>query len=911
MLQFSATARPREIDEKVHELLAYLARADLVVYGRSRLDDLLNRPNVAPISGDARGRVRDLLPAALIILPSPAQVRQGSSPVEGAERGRAEAVFPSAPVDYDLPSLAESLGLQPYAEQDPLGRARLCQELEAELQARLSALPGPLLLVVRQLIGGDPAFDWLPWDELALPRSAAGALEMLAAGMPKAPPQRSRKRLDLEQPLDELTVSFFQPEGPIAREFERYEHRPGQIEMAEGVARSLEDEQFLLVEAGTGVGKSLAYLVPAILWARANAEPVLVSTNTKNLQEQLVGQDLPLLARALPVDFEAALVKGRNNYLCVRRLLSLLREARGSLFPEERASAAYLASWAATSENGDLDALPPEADEAFESLRGMIDRVRSDRTTCVGPSCAYRKVCSVRVARALGRNADLVVSNHALTLADSESDALPRYSRVIFDEAHNLEAVATDQLGSEVSTFSFAGLRRTFGGEGRHRGFLDSLFEQLNALDEAEGAPCRELAESLASDVRMTLECAEELGESVTSFCRALDPRARRARASVRLGALVRQAPEWAPVAEKSQQCGVLLARCHKTLAELAEKLTEMGEDRPPLEELALEAAGARATVAELSADLGAVLEEEDAEAPRHVCWAEISQAEWGAWWRLCAAPIRVGPVLEEAVYSRNSALVLTSATLTVDGEFDYLRHRLGLNEHAEEIVEQSVPSPFALEQQLLLCVPNDLPIAGEAGSSEAIIEAILGIASLTSGGMLVLFTARDRMTRTYEETRDRLADLGMNPLCQQVSGPRWFLLDQLRQRDNTVLYGLKSFWEGVDVPGRSLRCVVITKLPFAVPSDPIIEARCEQVEREGLSSGQHYYIPEAVIAFKQGFGRLIRATTDRGVVFVLDKRLIMRGYGRRFFASLQRCSYATGSLDECIEEAEIWLRRV
>ena len=916
--EWPPTAGAGEVDERLHELLAYLPTADIFVHDRQPLDDLLSRPGLPPGAQTAMQRTRDLLPAALIILP--------------------------AETDYALPALAERLGLPPQPDQDPLGGAELCRAVAGELVARLEGLSAPLLLLLGRLIGGDPAFDWLPWDDLGVgqghPRSAGGtgakptyaqpqvadgALEMLVSGMRKAPPQRARKKLDLQQPLDQLSVAMLEPDNVIARALESYEHRPGQIQMAEAVARSLENDEFLLAEAGTGVGKSLAYLIPAILWARANAEPVLVSTNTKNLQEQLIGQDLPLLARALPVDFEAALLKGRGNYLCVRRFVTLVREASGSLFPDERAAAAYLAAWASAAETGDLDSLLPEAEQAFEPLSAMIERVRSDRTTCPGPTCPHARLCPLRVARATARNADLVVSNHALTLADPDSDVLPLCSRIIFDEAHNLEAVATDQLGREVSTFSFAGLRRTFGAEGGRGGLVDALAEELERGDRPGAAHCRELAERLANALRLLLEAGDDLGEEVISFCFALDseaggaPPRRRAgqswttgRATVRLNPEVWQSPQGASAGARIHRCRQLLDSCQELLAQLAESLAEMGErgEKPALDDLALEAAGARASLAEVNDDLGAVLAEQDAEAPQHVCWAETWRSDWGPCWRLCAAPIRIGPVLEQAVYDKRAALVLTSATLTVDGTFDYLRHRLGLNEHEERIVEQTVSSPFSLEQQLLLCVPQDLPISGEQGSADAIQEALVRIASLSGGGVLALFTARQRMIHAYEQTRDRLAELGLNPLCQGLSGPRWALLRQLRESEDTVLYGLKSFWEGVDVPGRSLRCVVIVKLPFAVPTDPIIEARCEQMEREGLDSRQHYYIPEAIIGFKQGFGRLIRATTDLGVVFALDNRLLVRGYGRRFFRSLQRCSYHTGSLEECLEEAQMWLRR-
>jgi Rad3-related DNA helicase len=881
-----STARPGEIDGQLLSLVEELDADRVMVYDARLPAALLSQESIAHATSSLRTRLRDVMAGVLLLCPT---LRDLSLPAVARELGVA---------DEDTPAIIS----------DPAEGAELCHRVVGALHRRLGRMPAPVLALIRELLASDADLAWLQVDAIEMPALEAAALEMLLAARPGAPALRRRERLPMEAPLPGVAAGLLGEDGPVATALERYEHRPGQIEMAEGVGSALEDGEILMVEAGTGVGKSLAYLVPAILWSRANAQPVIVSTNTKNLQEQLIEKDLPLLRESLGIEFHSALLKGRTNYVCVRRFVSQIRDAMLSMMPDDRKAAAFLVSWFAASRSADLDMIPAEATAVFPGLGRLIGQVRSDRVTCLGRGCEHATRCPLRVARATARNADVVVSNHALTLADTQFDVLPEAGRVIFDEAHNLENVATDQLGYEVSNFSFRELRRTVAGGSRNQGFLGSLANRLPETSAEKAAGISEARARLSAAAEAMDGAGEALGAAVIDLCVALDSEAGAGRARIRLDGNVYATGQWQSVGEAVAAVRRRLDTAAAALGEIAETMAEGAERGTPESDIALEAAGARVQVAELSSALGTVMDDEAGAG--YVLWAETVRRRWGELWRLAAAPIDVGPALQRAVYDRRDCVIMTSATLTVDGSFAYMKQRLGLDGPDAVPREQVVPSPFHYPEQLLLCVPHDIPTRGEEGREEALAGALLDIAETAGGGVLLLFTSRAQMDRTFNAIRGRLADIDLSPVCQYTSGPRNWLLQQLRERENTVLFGLKSFWEGVDVPGQALRCVVITKLPFAVPTDPIVQSRCELADRRRADGGSDYYIPETILAFKQGFGRLVRSATDSGVVFVLDNRIITRRYGQRFFASIPDCRIVVEPFHECLVEAERWLRR-
>ncbi len=868
-------------DDAARSLLSLAGDSALVCFEADRLAALLSRPEVLPLARSALGRLRDLQALALIWLPTEP--------------------------DHSLAALAGPGDDEGAAPPDALAQTVRVWE---RVQEAVAAAPPELLAVLGPLLAQDPTFAWLPW-----PAGAGETMGLVQVGklLPPRPPQRKRdgSRETLSGDLRELSADLLSPGGAVEDAHPAYEHRSGQVEMAREVADALAEERFLLVEAGTGVGKSLAYLIPAILWATRNGEPVVVSTNTKNLQTQLMESDLPLLRRALGVPFEAALLKGRGNYTCVRRLLSAAVDAANSLLREERLAAAYLLSWLCHAPTGDLEDLPPQALEMLGGLGRLVGRVRAHGDACAGRACSHNDRCPVELARATARRADIIVSNHALTFADAKTTVFPRYSRLIFDEAHNVESAATEGLAQECSNVAFGQLSRQLTGE--PFSLLEGLERRLSVMTPGpDVAAAREALAAVPGALEPLLSALGVFGDTLHDFCylAATDRRAEEGRTALRLNSRVREMPEWQEVALLGAQACSAGAEMLGALGDCVAQLAEVTKAaQPGAEGLDADAYAVKTQWEEALGALASVLQAEG-DSSEYVTWAETWRSSRGPAWSLRAAPVDIGPVLAEALLDHKAAVVFTSATLTVDGEFRYFRQRLGLDEYREKLVELAAPSPFDLTEQLLLCVPADMPDPAEGGFNEAVIDALRRICEVTEGGTLALFTARSRMQQAYQRLEPDLRALDLTPLCQGLSGPRWALLERLRRDDRAVLFGLKSFWEGVDVPGDALRCVVICKLPFAVPTDPIIEARQEDAARRGLNPMQDYYIPEAVIGFKQGFGRLIRATTDTGVVFVLDRRVLTKLYGRRFFRSIQRCELSRAPLDECLDQARGWLGR-
>ncbi|HEY3121176.1 MAG TPA: ATP-dependent DNA helicase [Vicinamibacteria bacterium] len=610
---------------------------------------------------------------------------------------------------------------------------------------------------------------------------------------------------------------FFAPGGALARVLPGYEERPAQQALADAVGRALGDGGLLLAEAGTGTGKTLAYLLPAVELGRR----VVVSTGTKTLQEQLLDKDVPLLARALGRDIDVAVMKGRANYLCLQRYRSF-GQAGSFRRLDEAPLFRVVEEWAERTETGDRGEIAglPDAVDFWREVSAASEN-------CIGQSCPDFDPCWVTRMRQRALEADIVVVNHHLLCADlavrdgSYGGVIPEYDTVVLDEAHLLEDVATQYFGSHVSP---------------HR--LDDLCRDV--LRELKAAALE------AADVMAELDAIRHRTERLFKLVAGLGGR--------------RLAPGWMSPRVEEEATALLLRLEGLRTAVLAL------DERPE----ALTGLAARAE--QLRAELAFVLAADD---DGYVYFVEAR----GRGVFLRATPIEVGPMLRELLFDRMRAAVLTSATLAVDGGFQYLKSRLGIDS-TEELL---LPSPFDYDRQAVLYVPRRMPDPASPAFVDRAAEEVARLLAVSRGRAFVLFTSYANMHAVAE----RIAPTLPYPLLIQGDAPKAALLETFRTTPGAVLLATASFWQGVDVPGEQLSCVIVDKLPFASPADPVVGARIERLRNRGSQPFAEYQVPVAVLMLKQGLGRLIRTAADRGVLAVLDSRLLERAYGRRFLDSL------------------------
>lgn len=638
---------------------------------------------------------------------------------------------------------------------------------------------------------------------------------------------------------EDLINKIFGEHGLVALHHEHYEYRAGQIKMAEAVSSAFEEKKHLIVEAGTGTGKTLAYLVPAVAFALANKKRVIISTGTKNLQEQLMKKDIPFLQSVLPRKFTAEYMKGRSNYACLYRIeKSENQPILGGL--DEMDHFEEVREWSKETQIGDRS----ELINLPENI-SFWNRINARSETCIGQKCPDFEPCFITKMRERAEAADIVIVNHHLFFADLNvrgnqyGRVLPDYGAVIFDEAHLIEDIAADYFGFQVSSFQ-----------------IDELARDTDNLPITDSIVTREL----------TKHAAKILGLSEQFWIRFVQARNQDGRFPLQPDAFNDRDRD----GEKQPTLlGEAYFAVDGALQRLETAIDAYSEKMPEADSLVRR-------IRQTRFDLDFIVTQAE---KNYVYWLE----KRGKGMFLRASPIDVSQLLREKLFEKVDTCVLTSATLSANGKFDFIRERLGLEK--QKTATLLAPSAFDYEKQAIIYLPKAMPDPRSFEFTQLAAGEIVKLLQVTEGRAFVLATSNSSMNALYE-----LVSMRVNyPCFVQGSMSKAGLLERFRNTPNAVLFATSSFWQGVDVRGEQLSCVIIDKLPFAVPSDPIVAARTRFIDENGGRSFFEYSIPQAVISLKQGVGRLIRSTTDTGVIAILDSRLRTKGYGRDFLASLPR----------------------
>lgn len=792
---------------------------------------------------------------------------------------------------YSLSYLTSYLQLPAAAHHRALDDARHTLQLFLALQARARQLNPALLEEILD------AGSLVQWDETIffqdiLQENARYAFVSsqgrgLRVGRLFEPPPvdgRSLTPPDEDDKLElldaESITGMLRPGSNFSRVFPDYEYRPQQEEMTRAVIDALNHQQQIMIEAGTGTGKSLAYLLPAAFWAHQNERRVVVSTNTINLQDQLIYKDVPALQALLPFPLRVAVRKGKGNYVCTRRFQQL--RGRGPKSADEMALYARLLLWLTETHSGDISGITLRT--AGERLAWR--HLSAETTNCRSRECAEER-CPLHMARRRAEVAHIVIVNHALLLADvaNANLVLPPFRDLIIDEAHHLEAAVTDGLSFEADQRF---LDTLWDEVNKPRAGLVGLLEnQLNQLGPEVGERFDSLIARLRDEANHARLRVDEFFESLRFFLRTFAHENNDFSQEVRLTSAVRAQPLFDEVMLSWDNLNRPLQLLGKDLAQLAAGVGEIlnaGAELEGGEELQSTLAAYADDLEKTRHSLDRIIAQPSADM---IYWAEI----WRDRLTLRAAPLHVGPLVEQHIFHSLDTIVMTSATLRTaplgrydQANFEYIRERL----HGSHLNELAVGSPFNYQQSTLLYLCTDIPEPNQPGYQRYVEQAIIDVAVTLGGRTLVLFTANRQLRETAEAIQNPLFEAKINVLAQTDGMSRLELLTQFATPDSrTVLLGTKSFWEGVDVPGEPLQAVIVVKLPFDVPSDPVFAARSETFD----NAFYQYAIPEAVLRFRQGFGRLIRRKTDEGVVIVLDKRVLSRRYGELFLNALPPCT--------------------
>jgi len=816
----------------------------------------------------------------------------------------AAVLMPTA-TRYNLSALAQQLGVLLPATHRALDDARATHAVYIELLKKAQELPLDLLAELVRM--GEP-LDWQanwPLQQVLRQRIKEPVKAKKAAGGVHGPL--------FEKPVDDDNQSVGAEAGEVSLDiddvaavldrggmfadyFDEYEYRPQQVEMLRSVCKALSESLHLMVEAGTGTGKSLAYLIPSAYWALQNNTRVVISTNTINLQDQLINKDIPDLKKALNLPVRAAVLKGRSNYLCPRRLAAMRRRKPENVH-EMRVLGKVLV-WLLESRTGDRTEI---------NLNGNVERMVWSNLSAEDEGCRL-EVCLKRTggrcpfyrAKIAAENAHLLVVNHALLLADmvANNHVLPPFDYLIVDEAHHLESATTSAMAFQVRTKDIIRLNRELGGP--KTGILGrfvSLCESL--LEPAQMAALTQLAQK-ASDLAFRFDSQmQQYFQAMEGFLE--DKREGRPLGTYpqqeRILLATRTLPIWIDAEIAWENANETLKNLMAIVRELRTPMRELADqENEEAEDMWGTLGNMFNRLVEIQHNVNGLTTDPDLNT---IYWVEINPKYMDV--NLNAAPLHIGSLMEKHLWYQKESVILTSATLTTNDEFEYLKQRLN-GEDADELV---VGSPFDYETAALVYLATDIPEPSNFNGHQKSVEyAIVNVAKASGGRMLALFTSHAQLQRTSNKVSPILAQYDIQVFEQGEGASRSKLLETFRNTQRAVLLGTRSFWEGVDVPGDALSVLLIVKLPFDVPSDPIISARSETFE----DPFYQYALPEAILRFRQGFGRLIRTQTDRGVVVVLDKRVLTKKYGRLFKESLPNCEFKQGLLADLPKITQRWL---
>lgn len=806
---------------------------------------------------------------------------------------------------YKLSALAEQFGIDAEGKHRALADCTMTMKLYNRLIQKAYELPFELLSTLINLAGSSQWNGLGPLREVYSARVKAGERynNSKTFRLPTFPPKWDGEQFELKpaefpKKLDSEKLSeIISAGGAFSRHDERFEPREQQIEMLQTVCDAFSHGHHMLIEAGTGTGKSFAYLIPAFQWAMQNGERVVISTNTINLQDQLINKDIPQLEEILETELRATVQKGRSNYLCPKRLAGM--QSRTAATPEEMRVLGKVFVWLSengTGDRGDLNVNGPIEGEVW-------GRISAENEGCRPNLCPFRRKnqCPFYSIRAQAQHSHVIIVNHALLLADAvyAKGVIPDYKYLIIDEGHHLESAATGALSFRTSLFDINRLIQDIGTlNSGYTGRLlttlqpkitDDTYEELRDLTEKITEKSEELApelKNLFDYLRRFMDDARE-GRPLTIYGQ-----------QYRLAEETRSQDGWDEIEIIWSNCETLMKSIIKKALKMGKKIDEALESDPDEETDEMNAMfqGLADQLKEIHDTLEAMFMSPD---PNMIYWIDLSGSSSRL--SLCAAPLSVGPMIQESLWNEKDCVILTSATLTTSRQFDYMRERLA----AEDADEFSVGSPFDYEKAVLLCTPRDVPEPNQPSAQHVLEQTLINLCRTVGGRTLVLFTSYAQLKRTSNDIQPELSKYGITVFEQGEGVSPSALLKTFRDTEKAVLLGTRSFWEGVDIQGDALSVVVIAKLPFDVPSDPIVAARAATFE----NSFGEYSLPEAILKFRQGFGRLIRSNTDKGLVIIMDNRINTKRYGLDFINSIPKCTRSTGSVRDLPRLAEHWLK--